>query len=117
MGLIVKLCFLLSCGTGWHDAIAAHYADGLFERVAARRGLPRAECYIASDWHDIGAFVLVYGQNTGRSLVCLVADVSAPKDRARHIRANQYELSFNAAAILCGSTKLRNDECPIKVSR
>ncbi len=116
--LIVKLCFLLCAGTGWHDGISAHYSDGLFERVAAHRGLSTtADCYISSDWHHLGEWVVVYGANTDRTLVCLVADVSHPRDKARHVRAGLFELDFNAAATLCGDTRLRNDECPIKVSR
>lgn len=118
-GLVVKAVLLLSIGTGgWHDGIAAHYAPGLFQRVAARRGLPTdAGCYISSDWHDIGQWVVVYGRNTGRFVHCLVADVSHPRDRERHMRASLFEVDFRAALTLCGSTRLPNRQCPIRVSK
>ncbi len=115
--LIVKLVFLLCAGTGWYDGIAAHYSPNLFGRVAVYRGLPAMDCYLSSDWHAVGEYVIVYGVNTSRSVVCLVGDTSQPRDRARHMRAHLFELSYEAALALCGSVKLRNDECPIKVSR
>ena len=117
VGLVVKLVFLLSVGVGWHDGIAAHYSPHLFERVAQRRGLPRADCFISSDWHAIGEWVVVHGRNTGRTLTCLVADVSRPRDRERHMRAGLFEVDAGSAIKLCGSLKLPNRQCPIRVSK
>lgn len=117
-GLVVKMALVLGMGVGgWQDGIAAHYSPGLFERVAARRGLPSAECYISSDWHPLGTFVLVYGGNTRASLVCQVTDVSQPRDRRRHARDRLFEIDFHSAAVLCGSTELRNRDCPVQVSK
>lgn len=118
MGLVAQLTMVLALGVGnvSTDGYAAHYADGLFERVAIRRGLPAASCYISSDWHAIGEWVLVDGLRTGQRLRCLVADVSQPRDRARHLRARLFEVDFHSASVLCGSTKLPNRQCPIRVS-
>jgi hypothetical protein len=117
MSLLVKLVFALCTCAGWHHGIAAHYSPGLFDRVAAYRGLPAADCYISSDWHAIGDYVLVYGVNTEQTLVCLVADVSQPRDRKRHMRQGLFEVDFHAARVLCGRTDLPNRQCPIRVSK
>jgi len=47
-----------------------------------------------------------------------VADVSAPADRARHIRTKRVaELSFEAARTLCGARALQGppERCPVWV--
>lgn len=85
------------------EGYATHYAPGLFARVARNRGLPPADCHIASDWHPLGARVLVEGRRTGVVRVAQVSDVSAPKDRARHMWAKLVELSYACAQAVCGA--------------
>lgn len=84
------------------DGFATHYAPGLFARVARNRGLPPADCHIASDWHPLGTFVEVEGTRTGVTRIAQVSDVSAPKDRARHMRDGLVELSYRCAQRVCG---------------
>lgn len=113
MGLASAALVVLALGVGgpWERHTTAHYAPGLMERVAAKRGLPSSRCYIASPTIPIGTRVQVKGLNTGKTLLCYVADTSARQDRARHIRAGLIEVGYDEAEALCGSTKLRNDEC------
>lgn len=85
------------------EGYATHYAPGLFARVAHSRGLPAADCHIASDWHLLGSRVLVVGQRTGVARVAQVSDVSAPEDRARHMRNGLFELSYQCARAVCGA--------------
>lgn len=113
MRLLLLLAFLFRGGP--IDGYAAHYSPGVFEQVRINRGLPKADCLISSDWHPLGTWVRVEGRRTGAVRVCEVADVSAPADRARHLRAHLFELDFRSAAHICGSTRLANRECPIRV--
>lgn len=84
------------------EGYATHYALGLFEKVRLNRGLPAADCHIASDWHPLGSFVAIEGQRTGVRRIAQVSDVSAPKDRARHMRDGLVELSYRCAQDVCG---------------
>ncbi len=103
--------------SGWNEHIAAHYSKGLMDRVAVRRGLPVTDCMLASPLHPIGAWVEVWGLNTNERQMCQVVDTSQPRDRARHIRTRLVELRWESAALLCGNTTLRNDECPVRLRR
>ena len=119
MGLVAKLAIILGMGMGsmgWSDHIAAHYAPGHFARVAARRQLPDAPCYVASPQHPIGSWLLVEGVKTGVRRLCLVADTSQPWDRPRHLRMHLIELDYASARAICGSTRLANRDCPVRVS-
>jgi hypothetical protein len=110
----MSLC--LGAGSlGWSDHIAAHYAPGYFARVAMRRQLPQATCYVASPQHDIGSWLLVEGVKTGVRRRCLVADTSQPWDRQRHVRTRLIELDYDSAGAICGSTRLPNRDCPVRV--
>jgi hypothetical protein len=102
------------------SGFAPRYSPGVMERVAARRGLEVAGCLVSSPVYDIGTRVIVYGPNTDRALSCTVVDVSAPKDRARHIRTRRItELSYPAALALCGRKHInhRPEQCPVVVVR
>jgi hypothetical protein len=118
MGLVAKVLMSLCLGAGsfdWSDHIAAHYAPGHFARVAMRRQLPVAACYVASPSHEIGSWLLVEGVRTGIARRCLVADTSQPWDRARHLRTRLIELDYASAGAICGSTRLPNRDCPVRV--
>lgn len=101
----------------WYEGIAAHYAPGVMERVSRNRGMAIVPCMIASPRHEIGTWVIVEGINTGKRLRCRVTDTSAPQDRARHLRTGLFELGWANTMDLCGSTKLRNRDCPVRVTR
>jgi hypothetical protein len=95
---------------------AAHYGPGVMERVARKRKMPIVSCMISSPTLLIGTWVYVRGQNTNTILHCRVTDVSAPKDKKRHIHAQLIaELNYGATINICGSTKLANKECPISI--
>jgi hypothetical protein len=95
---------------------ATHYDLGLFEVVRLNRGLPKANCYTSSDWHELGSFVEVEGLRTGVRRVCQVTDVSAPPDRARHMRVGLVELDYRSAQVICGRAfRSRWRECPVVV--
>jgi len=120
MGLIAQVALALTLGAGplhGYDGIAAHYAPGLMEQVSLNRGMPIVGCMIASPRHDIGQWVVVEGRNTGRRLRCRVTDTSHPWDKARHLRTRLFELGYANTMDLCGSARLRNDECRVKVTR
>ena len=118
MGLVAKVLMSLCLGAGslgWSDHIAAHYAPGYFARVALYRQLPKADCYVASPQHAIGSWLLVEGVKTGVRRRCLVADTSQPWDRQRHVRLRLIELDYASAGAICGSTRLPNRDCPVRV--
>lgn len=120
MGLVTTAALVLALGAGpldGYDGIAAHYAPGVMERVSLNRAMPIVGCMIASPRHDIGQWVLVEGRNTGTRLRCRVTDTSRPGDWRRHMDEGLFELGYTVTEALCGSTRLRNDECPIRVSR
>jgi hypothetical protein len=102
------------------SGFAPRYSPGLMERVARNRGMDVEGCMVSSPFYDIGTRVIVYGPNTDRALSCTVVDVSAPKDRARHIRTRRItELSYPAALALCGRKHInhRPEQCPVVVVR
>lgn len=102
------------------SGFAPRYSPGVMERVATRRGLAPAGCYVSSPFYDIGTRVIVYGANTDRALSCVVADVSHPRDRARHIRTRRVvELGYTEAERLCGTKAMRSrpEACPVTVFR
>lgn len=119
MGLAATAALALTLGAGplqGYDGIAAHYAPQVMEQVAINRGLSIVACMIASPRHAIGQWVIVEGRNTGKRLRCRVTDTSRPVDWRRHMDSGLFELGWANTIELCGSTRLRNDECPIRVS-
>lgn len=120
MGLAAMAALALALGAGpihGYDGIAAHYAPGVMERVALNRGIPIVGCMIASPRHDIGQWVIVEGANTGKRLRCRVTDTSRPVDWQRHMDTGLFELGYTVTDDLCGSARLRNDECRVTVTR
>ncbi len=135
---LLVLCMALHMGDGpgpWTGHYTAHYSKGLMERVAQKRHLPLSDCYMASPDIPIGTPVEVVGLNTGLGAICIVADTSQPWDKSRHQRTCQrdrrgrpiifrlksgeeircsglIEINWGITKRLCGSTTLRNDECP-----
>ncbi len=119
-GLVTTAALVLTLGAGplqGYDGIAAHYAPGVMERVSLNRAMPVVECMIASPRHDIGQWVIVEGRNTGKRLRCRVTDTSQPEDWQRHMDEGLFELGYANTIDLCGSTRLRNNECQIRVTR
>jgi hypothetical protein len=99
---------------------APRYAKGVMERVSRNRDLPLVGCMVSSPYYEVGTRVIVYGSNTDRALSCRVTDVSAPKDRARHIRTRRVvELGFSEAQRLCGLDHMADPptKCPVIVIR
>ena len=85
-------------------------------RVAANRDMAPQACMVSSPVWPLGTHLWVYGERTQTLLQCTVMDVSAPKDRGRHIRTKRViELSFEVTEALCGSTKERVIDCPVVV--
>lgn len=97
-----------------YEGFAARYAPGLFERVARHRGMEPAACMLASPRHEIGAWVR--GVRTGIERMCQVADTSAPRDRARHLRTRLFELDYESARAICGQVTGPNRDCPVRVT-
>ncbi len=108
---------VLSLGAAPYDGIAAHYAPGVMERVSLNRGMAIVPCMIASPRHNVGQWVIVEGLNTGTRLRCRVTDTSAPEDWQRHMDDGLFELGWANTIDLCGSTRLRNDACRVRVTR
>jgi hypothetical protein len=123
--LIAKAALILALGVWqptWDTRITAHYRPGLMEGVVEYRrergwDIPLSNCYLAHPTLPIGEWVQVKGLNTGKTLMCVGADTSQDEDRERHIKAKLVEVGFDEAKILCGSTRLRNDECPTLIRR
>lgn len=117
IGLAAQAALAFCLGTQPYAGIAAHYAPGVMERVSLNRGMPIVSCMIASPRHPIGTWVIVEGLNTGKRLRCRVTDTSAPEDKRRHLAQGLFELGWANTVDLCGSTRLRNRDCPIRVSK
>lgn len=118
MGLVAHLAFVLSVGasmTGADTRFAVRYAPGVFERVAANRGMAIERCMVASPIHPLGAWLVVEGP-TGARLRCKVLDVSAPQDRAGHIKRRIIEVDPRSGALLCGAQwRGKASECKVRV--
>ena len=94
------------------------YSPGVMERVSRNRDMPIASCMVSSPVYPIGTWVWVVGLSTGNVEHCRVTDVSAPKDKARHIRTKRWaELSYPVALRMCGTKHInhRPEQCPILV--
>ena len=103
-------------GCGWQEAYAPHYSKGLMAKVAARRDMQPQACMISSAQFEIGTWLWVFGKRTGALLHCQVVDVSASRDRARHLRTKRLiELSYEVTVALCGTTKGSSAECPVLI--
>lgn len=96
---------------------APHYSPGVMERVSRNRGLPIVNCMVSSPYQKIGTWLRVTSLIDGDSLDCRVTDVSAPKDRPRHIASRwAVELDWNSAKILCNINKVGQEpprKCPV----
>lgn len=90
------------------------------ERVSRVRDLPAVECMVSSPYYSIGTMVWVWGKNTQALERCRVTDVSAAKDRERHIRTKRVvELGYEEARRICGEEHMRDrpEQCPVIVLR
>ena len=114
------LYLLVHAGTFSQSGYAPRYDPGVMERVAIIRHMPKVDCMISSPTLPLGTWLYVYGKNTKTVLLCRVTDVSAPKDKARHIRTKRIvELGYTAAIRLCGRKNLNNrpEQCPVTIVR
>ena len=103
---------------GWQvqEGFAPRYAPHLMAHVASRRGMRPAACMVSSPVLPVGRWEYIYGVNTGALRHCLIVDVSAPKDRHRHIKTRRIaEIAFEDARDLCGHTTEPVESCPIIV--
>jgi hypothetical protein len=94
--------------------IAAHYRDGLMERVAERRGLRTDGCLAASNiGNPLGSYVSVNGTR------CRIVDVCHPRDCKRlRKRGIIVELSFRSAKRICSISRYGQEppeKCPVTV--
>jgi hypothetical protein len=105
---------------GWsvQEGYAPRYAKGVMARVSINRGMPIVGCMISSPTLPLGSWVYVYGRRTRALRYCRITDVSAPKDRERHIRTRRIaELGYPEALSICGVEYINGSsiECPIIV--
>lgn len=122
---VCKLCCLVSILRGnigvceqppIETGFAPRYSPGLMRKVAIRRGLEPRPCMISRIDGPIGGFAWVHGLKTDKWLYCLIVDVSAPKDRKRHIQTKRIiEVSHENALAICGSTRNGPKQCPVEV--
>jgi hypothetical protein len=85
-------------------------------KVADRRGMERTSCMVSSPTEPLGSWLWVYGENTGKLRHCQVVDVSAPKDRARHLRLRRLvEIAGELEQALCGHRNEPVVKCPVVV--
>ena len=120
VNLLVALIIAFSIAPGGHQqrGYAPRYAPGVMERVARNRHMAIVPCMISSPVLPLGTIVTVYGENTHRALECVVFDVSAPKDKARHIRTKRViELGYASAEAICGKEHMRDPptKCPVTI--
>lgn len=116
--LYALLVFVALHGGVVQEGYAPHYAKGVMERVARNRDMPIVDCMVSSPVYPIGTWVWVAGLNTGAVEHCRITDVSAPKDKARHIRTKRWaELGYQEAIRFCGARHInhRPEQCPILV--
>ena len=88
--LLYRLLIAVSLlGGEVHAGYAPRYSPGVMERVARVRDLAPVDCMVSSPRYEVGAWIWVYGANTGTLLHCRVTDVSQTRDRARHLRTKR----------------------------
>lgn len=119
--LLIQLYILLALHGGESmDGYAPRYAPGVMERVSRNRDLPAVECMVSSPYYEIGTWVWVWGRNTNALERCRITDVSAAKDRERHIRTKRViEVGYEEARRICGEEHMRDrpEQCPVIVLR
>lgn len=116
--LYALLLFVALHGGEIHSGYAPRYSKGVMERVARVRDIPQVDCMVSSPRYPLGTWVYVVGLNTGAVERCRITDVSAPKDKARHIRTKRVaELGYEKALRFCGRKHInhRPEQCPILV--
>jgi len=120
MALLRLLTLLALLGGEMVEGYAPRYSPGVMERVARTRDLPLVGCMVSSPTYPIGTWLYLYGTNTRTLRYCRVTDVSAPKDRARHLRTRRVvELGYTEAQALCGEAAMDDPPtaCPVVVVR
>mgnify|MGYP000996610000 CR=1 FL=1 len=102
------------------DGYAPRYSPGLMERVSRNRALEPVPCMVSSPIYPVGTWLYVWSHNQKVLRACRVTDVSAPNDRARHIRTRRIvELGYDEAISICGAEHIndRPEACPVTVLR
>lgn len=123
MHVIIRLALLLSLVnlelTREISGYAAHYADGVMERVAHNRKMSVVPCMIAGVHIPLGRWVEVVSGKTGHAEYCRVTDVTAPKDIAKMDRRGIIiELGWPEAKRFCQLKYVRQEPpraCPVTV--
>lgn len=117
MSSVIATLFMgIFIGSGY----AAHYNEGLMERVAHNRGMAQSACMISyTEADEVGEWLIV--QRGNKRMHCQIVDVPQPYDRPmlkkRHIIV---ELNFSAAQYLCGIKYVGQEPpraCPVNVYR
>lgn len=120
MNLIALYIALALLGGDSMEGYAPRYSPGVMERVADIRQMAHAECMVSSAYYPIGTEVYVWGKRTYTLRKCIVTDVSAPKDKARHRKTKRIiELGYTEALDICGKKYINSasKECPVIVIR
>jgi len=118
LALINILIALALLGGEAMDGYAPRYSPGVMERVVRRRDLAPAACNISSAYYPLGTWVYVWSHNRHILRYCRVADVSHPRDVARHQRTKRViELGYTEAQSLCGDAAMQAPPtaCPVTV--
>jgi hypothetical protein len=106
--------------TGPLRGYAAHYGVGKMERAADIHGVPRQACMVASSYYPLHTQLLVRTKFMSKAVVCVVADISHPRDIA-HIRKRGIVIELGAKNIhLCGLSRVGQEpprKCPVEVQR
>lgn len=102
-----------------YTGFAAHYAPGVMTRVAHIRGMEPVRCMVSSPRYKLGTWLHVTSLKNSHTRLCRVTDISAPRDRLRHLRQNLVlEFDFFSAQAMC-DIKFVNQEppraCPVRV--
>lgn len=99
------------------SGFAVYYPAGLFEVVAANRGMTPASCMAATSRLPLGRWIDVRGQRTGVQRRCKVLDICHPNDcpalRRRRIVVELDEASNKA---ICGFVNEPAIKCPVVVN-
>jgi len=119
--LLIQLYILLALHGGESmDGYAPRYAKGVMERVVRHRDLPWAACNVSSAYYPVGTRVWVVSWNTHQVRQCRIADVSHPRDVARHRRTKRViEAGYEESKWICGLSRMKDrpERCPVTVLR
>lgn len=97
----------------------AHYAPGVMERVARRRGMELVDCMMTSPWHPLNTWIRIESKVNGEVAMCRTTDLSAPRDKRRHQKQRLIEVDWKTARRLCAIRRVNQKpprSCPVSMS-